>query len=371
MDIDKPSIDESDKEILIQSINHGSISQGKYVSDFERAFSKYCRARYACAVMNGTAALHLALRALGIKSGDEVLVPTLTFVASVTPVSYCGAKPVFVDCRPDTWCMDTEDLRKKITRRTKAVVPVHLYGNACNMDEICQIAERHDLDIIEDCAEAHGTLYKAKHVGSFSTIAFFSFYKNKPMTTGEGGICITNKLSLLERMRLLRSHGKEKVEDLDNEDYALKQFISKELGFNYRMTDLQAALGLSQLTKLDEMISKRIYYAQLYSELLNGLDIVFPYYDKKIVKHTYWGVPVLLKTTELKMKAMLEFRRFGIRLRPFFNPCHQQPFYLNHSPCPVAEDVSRRGIVLPNTHSLKEEDIYTVSNLLKGFLSSK
>lgn len=369
MDIDKPLIAEDEKNILKQCIDDASIVQGKYVAQFEQDFAKYCGMKYGCAAINGTAALHLALAALGIKTGDEVLVPSLTFIASISPVSYCGAKPVFVDCDARTWCIDVKDLKKKITPNTKAVIPVHLYGNSCDMDAICQIAKEYDFKIVEDCAEAHGTLYKGKQVGTFSDIAFFSFYKNKHITTGEGGMCLTNSDFLNERLRLLRSHGKDKVENLTDEEYAQKQFISMELGYNYRMTDMQAAIGIAQLKKIDQFILKRIYYAQIYLKLLSKLEIVFPDYDKNIIKHTYWGVPILVKNADIKTNIMLEFRKQGIRLRPFFNPCHMQPFYRQFSDkCQVAEDVSLRGIVLPNIQSLEEEHIYKIVNLLKKTL---
>lgn len=361
-DIDKPSVGKEEKEILADCIDEGSISQGKFVRQFETEFAMYCGMQYSRAVINGTSALHLALLALGIKQGDEVLVPTLTFIASISPVSYCGATPVFVDCDPDTWCIDVEDLRKKITPKSKAIIPVHLYGNACQMDDIVAIAKKHDLKIVEDCAEAHGTLYKKKQVGAFSDIAFFSFYRNKHMTTGEGGICLSNDEQLIERVGLFRSHGKEKSENLSDEDFAQKQFISAELGYNYRMTDLQAAVGLAQLKKVESFIAKRIHYAQVYQELLKDLNLKLPCFDKNIVRHTFWGFPVLLDRPETKVKVMIEFRKRGIRLRSFFNPCHTQPFYERYgSVCKVAEKVSQRGILLPNIHSMQESDVRMVA----------
>jgi perosamine synthetase len=369
LDIDKPLFGKEEKDILRRCINDASLFEGKYVLRFEKEFADYCRIKYACATMNGTSALHLALVALKIKPDDEVLVPTLTFIASVSPVSFCGAKPVFVDCDPYTWCIDSEDLKRKITNKSKAVIPVHLYGNACDMDEICNIAKKYDLSIIEDCAEAQGTLYNGRQVGVFSSIAFFSFYKNKHITTGEGGMCLTNDKYLLTRLKLLRSHGKNKVEDLSVAEFAQKQFISSELGFNYRMTDLQAAIGLVQLKKINKAIAKRIKYAEIYAKALKDLDVILPSYNEHVVRHTFWGFPLLLKDAQTKTRIMLEFRKYGIRLRPFFNPCHLQPFYKHFkSRCPVAEEISSRGIVLPNIHSLKEDDIYSVAKLLRKCL---
>lgn len=368
-DIDKPAVAEEEKTLLLRCLNEPSLTQGKYVADFERGFAKYCGIKHGCAVMNGTSALHLALAAVGIKPDDEVLVPSLTFIASISPVSYCGAKPVFVDCDPRTWCIDPDDLRAKITPKSKAVIPVHLYGNSCHMDEICAIASEYNLVIVEDSAEAHGTLYNNKQVGSFSDITFFSFYKNKHITTGEGGMCLTDSDFLNERMRLLRCHGKEKVEDLSDEDFAQRQFISSELGFNYRMMDLQAAIGLAQLARIDDFISQRKAYADLYVELLQGLDVTLPYAESN-VKHTFWGFPILLKNPQIKTDTVLQFRKHGIRLRPFFNPCHLQPFYKSfQGKCPVSEDVSLRGVVLPNMHTLAQQDIRQVAELLRKLLA--
>src|SRR3989338_2896005 len=228
-DIDKPSVDGKEKRMLAGCIDEGSIAQGKFVRQFEVEFAKYCGMRYSRAVMNGTSALHLSLLALGIKAGDEVLVPTLTFIASVVPVSYCGATPIFVDCDPDTWCIDIGDLKKKITSKSRAIIPVHLYGNACHMDDIIAIARKSNLKVIEDCAEAHGTLYRKKQVGVFSDISFFSFYKNKHMTTGEGGMCLTDDERLNEKIGLLRSHGKEKTESIKDKELTKKQFKSPDL----------------------------------------------------------------------------------------------------------------------------------------------
>ncbi|MDD5428214.1 MAG: DegT/DnrJ/EryC1/StrS family aminotransferase [Candidatus Omnitrophica bacterium] len=367
-DIDKPLVGKEEIDALIECVNDGSIAQGKLVHKFEEEFAKYCGIKYSCAAMNGTSALHLALLAVGIKPGDEVLVPSLTFVASVSPISYCGATPVFVDCDPVTWCMDAHDLEKKITPKSKAVIPVHLYGNACRMDAITAAAKKHGLKIVEDCAEAHGTTYKNKQVGVFSDVCFFSFYKNKHMMTGEGGMCLTNDRRLIEKIGLLRSHGKEKSENLSDEDFAQKQFISSEIGYNYRMTDLQAAVGLAQLKKVETFITRRIGYARLYGELFKGTNLTLPGFDKD-VRHTFWGFPVLLASDEAKVRAVIEFRKRGMRLRSFFNPCHMQPFYKKYkSTCPVSEDVSRRGVLLPNIHSMKEEDIRTIAKWLKELL---
>lgn len=368
LDIDKPLLDSMESSNLEQCVKDGSLAQGRYVNLFEKDFSEFCDVKYSCAVMNGTCALHLALATLDVKPGDEVLVPSLTFMASVSPILYCNAIPVFVDSDPKTWCMDVGDLKKKITPKSKAVIPVHLYGNSCEMDLIRNIADTHDLRIVEDCAEAHGTRYDGKQVGSFSDIAFFSFYRNKIFTTGEGGMCVTNSGYLNDRMRMLRSHGKRKAEDLNDSEFVHEQFVSQMLGFNYRMTDLQAAVGVAQIKKAREFIAKRMYYADIYKKELVELDVVMPCHNESVVRNTYWGFPILLKDSSVKEIVMMGFRKNGIRLRSFFNPCHLQPFIKSSDSCPIAVNVSSRGIVLPNIQTLSEDDVYGVIRLLKQFM---
>ena len=210
-------------------------SIGSYISRFEETFSNYCGVKYGIATSNGTTALHLALSALDIGSGDEVIVPDITFAATINAVLYTGAVPVIVDVEEDSWCIDPDEIEKAITPKTKAIIPVHIYGQPCNMDAICAIARKNNLYIIEDCAEAHGAEWKNGKVGSFGIISCFSFFGNKVITTGEGGMCITDSIELNEKMRILRDHGMSRK----------KKYYHEVIGFNYRMTNLQAAIGLS------------------------------------------------------------------------------------------------------------------------------
>ena len=370
LDVEKPLIGAEEREMLVKCLVDGSLSQGKYVFRFEKEFAELCGVKYGCAVMNGTAALHLALLALNLKPGDEVLVPSMTFIASANPIVFCGATPVFVDSLKDTWCIDPKDAARKITPKTKGIIAVHLYGNACDMQAIQEIASSNGLWIIEDCAESHGTLYNGKPVGSFSDISFFSFYRNKHITTGEGGMCLTNSAQALERMRLLRSQGKPKTEDLSDDDFVNKQFVSEEVGYNYRMTDLQAAVGLAQMSRLQQFLEIRIRYAKIYFDALGGSNnVVLPWHDGKNVCHTYWGVPVLVNDVKTKVRVITEFRRSGIRLRPFFFPCHMQKIFGDVvDDCPVAEDLNDRGVVLPNAQSLEEKDIQRISETFRQLL---
>ncbi|KKM16310.1 hypothetical protein LCGC14_1687160, partial [marine sediment metagenome] len=237
----EPILGEEELKNVIEAIKTGWISsKGKFITEFENGFARYCGVKFGVTTSNGTAALHLALKALGIKEGDEIIIPDLTFVATASTVKYCNAKPVLVDIHPNYWCIHPEKIEEMITSKTKAIIPVHLYGNSCDMDPIMHIAREHDLYVIEDAAEAHGGKYKGKMLGSFGDISCFSFYANKTITTGEGGMCLTNDKDLAEKMINLRDHGMNKE----------KRYWHDIIGYNYRMTNLQAAVGVAQLAKL-------------------------------------------------------------------------------------------------------------------------
>ena len=240
----KPDLGGNEKKYVNECIDTSWISsRGRFVQEFERRFSERIKVAHATAVSNGTVALHLALEALGIQDGDEVIVPTLTYIASVNAISYTGATPVFCDSDALSWQMDPEDIRRRITPKTRAIMVVHLYGQACDMDAIMRIAKEHNLFVIEDCAEAFGTLYKGQHVGAFGDIATFSFFGNKTITTGEGGMVVSNDKALLERARHLKGQGLA----------AHREYWHDVIGFNYRMTNIQAAIGLAQLERAREV----------------------------------------------------------------------------------------------------------------------
>ncbi|NQU99168.1 MAG: DegT/DnrJ/EryC1/StrS aminotransferase family protein, partial [Parcubacteria group bacterium] len=240
--VSKPSLGREELNNVMEAIKSSWISsKGKFITEFEENFAEYCGVKYGIATANGTVALHLALKALKISKGDEVIVPDLTFIATANVVTYCNAKPIFIDSNPDYWCIDPEKIEEKITTKTKAIIPVHLYGHPCDMDAITKIAKKYGLYVIEDAAEAHGAGYKGKKVGSFGDISCFSFYGNKIITTGEGGMCLTNNQKLAERMKILRDHGMSPD----------KRYWYDVIGFNYRMTNIQAAIGVAQLKKID------------------------------------------------------------------------------------------------------------------------
>ncbi len=355
----EPDLGKEELENIVQAVRSGWISsKGQFISEFENEFSKYFGINYGISTSNGTTALHLALEALGIKAGDEVIVPTLTFIACANVVKYCGAKPVFVDSHPDYWCIDPAKIEEKITNKTKAIMPVHLYGHPCDMDPILEIAKKHGLYVVEDCAEAHGAEYKGKKVGSFGTISCFSFYGNKIITTGEGGMCLTNDEVLAEKMRILRDHGMS----------LQKRYWHEVIGFNYRMTNLQAAIGVAQLSKIDKFIEQKRKNAKTYNEFLKNIDgIVLPP-EMSWAKNVYWMYSILVKDNfGLDRDHLLEkLAQSGIDNRPFFYPLHTMPPYKENTPYPIAEELSAKGLNLPSSVKLSENDLRKIASVLRS-----
>jgi len=347
----EPSLGEEELKNVMEVVKSGWISsKGEFIEKFEKKFAKYCGVKYGIATSSGTTALHLALTALGIKKGDEVIVPDLTFIATANAVTYCGARPVFVDSHPEYWCIDPEKIKEKITPRTKAIIPVHLYGHPCDMDTIMDIAKKYGLFVIEDAAEAHGAEYKGRKVGSFGDISCFSFYGNKIITTGEGGMCLTNNEKLAEKMRILRDHGMNPN----------RRYWHDVIGFNYRMTNMQAAVGVAQLQKINKFIEKKRQIAMWYEEGLKelaekGLITLHP--QMKWANCVYWIYSILIedKFGMKRDELMKKLEKNGIETRPFFYPMHTMPPYFNKERFPVAEEISKRGINLPSSLFLDHE----------------
>ncbi len=356
--VSEPSITQKEIEYVTQAVKSGWISSiGEFIEKFEREFAKFIGTKYAVAVSNGTVALHLALVAAGIKPGDEVIVPDLTFIATANAVVYCGAKPIFVDVEEDTWCIDPYEVKKKITNKTKAIIPVHLYGHPANMDEIMKIAKEYNLIVIEDCAEAHGAEYKGKKVGSIGDFGTFSFYGNKIITTGEGGMLTTNDEKLYERAKFLKDHAMSKE----------RRYYHPEVGYNYRMTNIQAALGLAQLERIEEILEKKIRIYNWYKEFLKDIKGISLNPEKEWARNVYWMVCLVLNSDfrVSRDELMLKLREKGIDTRPFFYPMSYMPMYGGKAINPVAEKLSKLGINLPSSANLKKEEVEWICREIK------
>lgn len=336
-------------------------SAGKYIQLFEDLFAVKCGTRYAVACCNGTVALHLALAALGIGPGDEVILPTFTMIATINAVTYVGAQPVLVDSEMTTWNMDVDQLEARITPRTKAIMVMHTYGHPTNMEPVWALAEKHGLYVVEDAAEAHGAEYKGRRTGGLGDVGCFSFYANKVITTGEGGMLTTNNEQFAKLVANLRDHA------FSTE----RHFWHKYLGYNYRMTNLQAAVGLAQTERFDEFVQARRDHAATYNACLAGLPGITLPPEAEWAKSVFWMYSILVDPAECGLSRD-ELRRDlanrGIETRTFFIPMHVQPIYyrmFEGQRYPVAEDLCRRGLYLPSASSLTADKIKFVAQNLK------
>ena len=336
-------------------------SMGKYISMFESRFAQYCGCKYAISTTSGTSALHLALASAGIGKGDEVIIPAFTMIATAFAVIYTGEKPVLVDACKDTWCMDVEQLKKKITKKTKAILPVHIYGHPCEMNPMLKLAKKHNIFVIEDAAESHGAEYRGKKVGSLGDIACFSFYGNKIITTGEGGMIVTNNKKVVEKARSLKDLAFSRK----------KRFLHCELGFNYRMTNIQAAIGLAQLEQINKFVQARRRNAKIYNRYLRKIDGIVCPVEKEWVKNVYWmyGVLVDREFGMSRDNLMKLLRKNGIDTRTFFIPMHKQPVFKKmrlflKEIYPVAEELSQKGMYLPSSSKLKTRELGYIANTI-------
>ncbi|MEI7982549.1 MAG: DegT/DnrJ/EryC1/StrS family aminotransferase [Bacteroidota bacterium] len=363
INIAQPSFLGNEKKYLLDTLESGWISSiGKYIESFESAFAAYHRVKHAIATHNGTIALHLALAAAGIKNNDEVIVPDLTFIATANSVRYCNAIPVLADVEADDWNISPADISKKITAYTRAIIPVHLYGNPVRMEEVMEIAGTRQLIVIEDCAEALGATYNGNKTGTFGDIGCYSFFGNKIITTGEGGMCITNNDELADRMRILRDHGMNRT----------RKYWYDHLGFNYRMTNMQAAVGLAQLEQLDDFLELRDHIYDTYRKRFSNLTgiILQQVHGQRNVN---WIFTLRIKGITLAGRDALiqEMKNNGIDTRPAFYPIHQMPFYQDpsfiRSEFPNTTAISQEGISLPTYIGLQDGDIdYIADTLLES-----
>lgn len=358
-----PQLDGNELNYVTECIRTGWISsQGAYVKRFESEFAKRCAMEHALAVSNGTVAIHLALVALGVGEGDEVIVPDLTFAASINTIIHAGATPVIADVHPVTWTLDPAEVERLITPRTKAIMPVHLYGHPCHMDELMAIAKKHGLFVIEDCAEALGALYKGKSVGSFGDAATFSFFGNKTITTGEGGMILFRDAAVAEKAIVLRDHGMDKQ----------KRYWHQFVGYNYRMTNVQAAIGVAQLERLDTFVNAKRDLAAYYNDGLRQLgDITLPP-EENWAYNGFWLYSCLVQEGfGMKRDELMEkMTRNGIETRPLFYPLHGMPPYVQYmrpgQQFEVSARLSQAGISLPSSVTITREEQDSVLNAMRA-----
>jgi len=358
--ISRPSITEKEIAYGTEAIRSTWVSSlGKYIDEFERNFAAFCDAKFGVALMNGTVAIQLALEASGIKEGDEVIVPDLSFVATANAVLYLGAVPVFADIDPVNLCIDPARMEEAITSKTRAVIPVHLYGHPADMVSIMEIAGKHDLVVIEDAAEAHGATINGKKVGSWGRCATFSFYGNKNITTGEGGMITTNDEKLYNRCRFLRDHAMSPV----------KRYWHPEKGYNFRMTNIQAALGCAQLERIEEIMQAKQRIFNSYSAALKGSSVQLNQ-TNAWATNAYWLITARMKNLSEQKRDLLivELKKRGVDSRPFFYPMSALPYLPDTSKTPVTYQVFKEGINLPTYVDLTEDDIHFVCHHLLEIL---
>jgi perosamine synthetase len=351
--ISKPIIGAREKELVLDALNSGWVSSiGKYIDEFEANFARYCGTEFALAVSNGTTGLHLALATLGLQPGDEVIVPDLTFVATANAVAYTGATPILADVDSETLCIDPASVRSLISERTKAIIPVHLYGHPAEMDALMEISDAHGLDIIEDAAEAHGAEYKGRRVGGFGKCGVFSFYGNKVITTGEGGMITTNDPEFYRRARRLRDHAMSPQ----------RRYFHEELGFNYRITNLQAALGVAQLERIEEFLDRRAEIMSWYNSEIATTDRVRLNRVKNWAKSAFWMVCLEVDwLDEPRRDAFMDaLKARGIDSRPYFCTMSSMPMY-KQLPLPVSTRKSQIGLNLPSYYELTKHDVQRIA----------
>ena len=373
--VNEPLLGHRELEYVTDCVRTGWISSGgRYIEEFEEKWAKYCGRRYGITVSNGTVALQVAVASLGLNPGDEVLMPTFTIISCPIAVTYNGGKPVLVDSDPQTWCMDVTQVEKKITPRTRAIMPVHIYGHPVDMDPILALARKHNLAVVEDAAEAHGARYLSgrdtaapdwRTCGSFGDLSCFSFYANKLITTGEGGMVLTDNAALADKARSLRNLCFQPQ----------RRFYHQELGFNFRLTNLQAALGVAQLERMDEIIERKRWMGKEYCQRLQGIHGLQLPIEEPWARSVYWMYGAVL-SEETGMDAVrfaVKLKERGIETRPFFLGMHQQPVFheqglFANEHYPVAERIARQGLYLPSGLSLTEEQLSQVCDAVREVL---
>ena len=355
--VNEPLIADEEKKLVMECLETGWISSsGRFIEEFEKKFAEYCQCQFGVTTTNGTTAIHLALKSLDIGPGDEILVPSFTMAGSVYPIVQCGASPVFVDSEMETYNISFSDILKKLSSKTKAILVVHIYGHPVDMDPIMELAKERKLWVIEDAAEAHGALYKGKKAGSIGDIGCFSFYANKIVTTGEGGMIVSNNPEIIKKARQLKdlAHGEKRFTHVLPEAY------------NYRMTNIQAAIGLGQLGRIEETIARKIKSAALYNEMLQDIPDILTPMCKHWARNVYWMYGVRLRESSQFQKDLVlhALAELGVGTRSFFYPQDKQPAFsrFGKNDCPNADLLGRTGFYLPSGQTLTESQIAYVSD---------
>ncbi len=362
--INKPSITEKEIHYVNDAITNGWGEKCyNYIFDFEKAFRNHIGTQYSIATSSCTGAIHLALMAMGVKAGDEVIIPEITWIASVEPVLYIGAKPVFVDVLSDSWCIDPKKIEKAITAKTKAIIVVHLYGNVCEMDEIMGIAKKYNLKVLEDAAEGIGSEYRGLKVGSIGNAGVFSFHGTKTVSTGEGGMLTTNEVDIYERAKVLNDHGRN-AKDPEN-----KMFWMRDYGYKYKISNLQAAMGYAQMQRVDELIMKKVQIFSWYKEFLKDIPCQMNP-EPTYAKNGYWLPTVIFdKSLNFDRNRLFEYHKeLNIDSRPFFFPLSSLPMFTANPENTVAYDIYYRSINLPSYHDITEEEVRFVACTIIEFL---
>ena len=365
--VNEPLLGERELQYVDECVRTGWISSaGRFIEEFEKKWAAYCGMKHGVAVSNGTVALQVAVGCLDLEPGDEVIMPTFTIISCALAVVYNGGVPVLVDCDPRTWCMDVSQVEAKITPRTRAIMPVHIYGHPVDMEPLWALAEKNGLAIIEDAAEAHGAEYKGRKCGSLGDISCFSFYANKIITTGEGGMVLTNREDYAEKARSLRNLCFRRE----------RRFYHTELGHNFRLTNLQAAIGLAQLERIEELVAHKRWMGQAYTERLQDLSGLQLPVEEPWAKNVYWMYGVVLDGS-MGMDAAECARRLreqGVDTRPFFLGMHEQPVFRRMGlfageRYPVSERMARQGLYLPSGMTLTEKQMETVCEVVRECLN--
>ena len=356
-----PSITEKEVAWVAQAVRDGwHENYQKYVRLFEERFAGHTGRKYALATSSGSGALHLAYLALGLKERDEVIVPNLTWIASVAPISYLGAKPVFADVEQDTLCIDPNDIEDRITPNTKAILVVHLYGHMADMGPIIKIARKHRLRVIEDAAQAVGAVYKGKPAGSFGDVSIFSFTGTKTLVTGEGGMLLTDSKRIVDSAAYYNNHSQDKK----------RIFWNLEVGYKYRMSNIQAACGIAQLERLSELVQKKRAIFSWYESRLADVETIRLNCERKGTTNSYWMVTAIIdKSHRIGKEWLMErLNEYGIQSRPLFYPLSELPPFKMRANTPVSYDVSPRGINLPSAHDITEREVDYVCGALRAIL---